>query len=95
MSEKTVIPIKELAERWSCTESYIYKLEGQGVLTRTKLSKVCYPIGQVRKIELSEEEAPTLTMVRELKSENEKLLKENKYLRKEFFKIRLFGRTSP
>ena len=64
--EKTVIPIKELAERWSCTESYIYKLEGQGVLTRTKLSKACYPLGQVIKIKLSEEEAPTLIKVREL-----------------------------
>lgn len=80
--EKTVIPIKELAERWSCTESYIYKLEGQGVLTRTKLSKVCYPIGQVRKIELSEEEAPTLVRVRELTEENKKLIKENEFLRK-------------
>lgn len=29
--EKTVIPIKKLVERWSCTESYIYKLEGQKV----------------------------------------------------------------
>lgn len=51
--EKTVIPIKKLAERWSCTESYIYKLEGQKVrgLIReneflkesvTNLSKVVY-----------------------------------------------------
>lgn len=82
MSEKTVIPIKELAERWSCTESYIYKLESQGVLTRTKLSKVCYPIRQVRNIELSEEEAPTLVKVRELTDENKKLVKENEFLRK-------------
>ena len=82
MSEKTVIPIKDLALRWSCTESYIYKLEGQGILTRTKLSKVCYPIGQVRKIELSEEEAPTLKRVRELTEENEKLVRENDFLRK-------------
>ena len=82
MSEKTVIPIKELAERWSCTESYIYKLESQGVLTRTKLSKVCYPIGQVKKIELSEEEEPTLVKVRELTDENKKLVKENEFLRK-------------
>lgn len=80
--EKTVIPIKELAQRWSCTESYIYKLEGQGVLTRTKLSKVCYPIRQVRKLELSEEEAPTLNKVRELTEENKKLMKENEFLRK-------------
>lgn len=80
--EKTVIPIKELAQRWSCTEGYIYKLESKGVLTRTKLSKVCYPIKQVRALEMSEEEAPTLKEVREYKRRNDKLIKENEYLRK-------------
>lgn len=79
--EQTVIPIKELAERWACTESYIYKLERQGVLTRTELSKVCYPIGQIRKIELSEEEAPTLVAVRKLKEENKNLSEENRFLK--------------
>ena len=79
--EQTVIPIKELAERWACTESYIYKLERQGVLTRTQLSKVCYPIGQIRKIELSEEEAPTLMAVRKLKEENKNLSEENRFLK--------------
>lgn len=79
--EQTVIPIKELAERWACTESYIYKLERQGVLTRTELSKVCYPIGQIRKIELSEEETPTLMAVRKLKEENKNLSEENRFLK--------------
>ena len=79
--EQTVVPIKELAERWACTESYIYKLERQGVLTRTELSKVCYPIGQIRKIELSEEEAPTLMAVRKLKEENKNLSEENRFLK--------------
>lgn len=79
--EQTVIPIKELAQRWACTESYIYKLERQGVLTRTNISKVCYPIGQIRKLELSEEEAPTLKAVRELKNENNKLSEENRFLK--------------
>lgn len=79
--EQTVIPIKELAQRWACTESYIYKLERQGVLTRTELSKVCYPIGQIRKIELSEEEAPTLVAVRKLKEENKNLSEENRFLK--------------
>lgn len=79
--EQTIIPIKELAERWACTESYIYKLERQGVLTRTELSKVCYPIGQIRKIELSEEEAPTLVAVRKLKEENKNLSEENRFLK--------------
>lgn len=79
--EQTVIPIKELAERWACTESYIYKLERQGVLTRTELSKVCYPIGQIRKIELSEEEAPTLVAVKKLKEENKNLSEENRFLK--------------
>ena len=79
--EQTIIPIKELAERWACTESYIYKLERQGVLTRIELSKVCYPIGQIRKIELSEEEAPTLVAVRKLKEENKNLSEENRFLK--------------
>lgn len=79
--KQTVVPIKELAERWACTEGYIYKLERQGVLTRTELSKVCYPIGQIRKIELSEEEAPTLVAVRKLKEENKNLSEENKFLK--------------
>lgn len=85
--EKTVIPIKELAKRWSCTESYIYKLEGQGLITRTKLSKVCFPIKQIREIELSEEESPTLKTVRELKDMNKKLDEENKYLKKSLFEL--------
>lgn len=79
--EQTVIPIKELAQRWACTEGYIYKLERQGVLTRTELSKVCYPIGQIRKIELSQEEAPTLIAVRKLKEENKNLSEENRFLK--------------
>lgn len=79
--EQTIIPIKELAERWACTESYIYKLERQGVLTRTELSKVCYPIGQIQKIELSEEEAPILMAVRKLKEENKNLSEENRFLK--------------
>lgn len=79
--EQTVIPIKELAQRWACTESYIYKLERQGVLTRANISKVCYPIGQIKKLELSEEEAPTLMVVRKLKEENNKLSEENRFLK--------------
>lgn len=85
--EKTIITIKELAKRWSCTEAYIYKLEGQGVLTRTKLSKVCFPIKQIREIELSEEESPTLKTVRELKEMNKKLYEENKYLKKSLYEM--------
>lgn len=85
--EKTVIPIKELAKRWSCTEGYIYKLESQGLITRTKLSKVCFPIKQVREIELSEEESPTLKTVRELRDMNKKLDEENKYLKKSLFEL--------
>lgn len=79
--EQTVIPIKELAQRWACTESYIYKLERQGVLTRANISKVCYPIGQIKKLELSEEEAPTLIVVRKLKEENKNLSEENRFLK--------------
>lgn len=79
--EQTVIPIKELAQRWACTESYIYKLERQGVLSRANISKVCYPIGQVRKLELSEEEAPTFVIVRKLKDENKNLSEENRFLK--------------
>lgn len=85
--EKTIIPIKELAKRWSCTQAYIYKLEGQGVLTRTKLSKVCFPIKQIREIELSGEESPTLKTVRELKDMNKKLYEENKYLKKSLYEM--------
>lgn len=85
--EKTIIPIKELAERWSCSQEYIYKLERHGVLTRTKLSKVCFPIGQVREIELSEVESPTLKEVRALRNENERLLNENGYLKKSLFEL--------
>lgn len=85
--EKTVIPIKDLAKRWSCTEGYINKLESRGVLTRTKLSKVCFPIKQVREIELSEEESPTLKTVRELKDKNKKLDEENRYLKKSLFEM--------
>lgn len=81
MTEKTVLPIKELAERWSCTEAYIYKLESQGVLTRTKLSKVCFPIKQIREIEMSDEPSPTLRDVRELRLENAKLKKQNEHFR--------------
>lgn len=79
--EQTVIPIKDLAQRWSCTEAYIYKLEGQGVLTRTKLSKVCYPIKQIRDLEMSDEPNPTFKMVKTLKDENKTLSEENRFLR--------------
>lgn len=79
--ERTLIPLKDLAERWSCTEGYIYKLEGQGILTRAKLSKVCFPIGQIREIEMSNEPSPTLAIVRDLKQENEKLKRQNEYFK--------------
>lgn len=80
--EQTLFSKKDLAKRWSCAESYITKLDSQGVLTRTKLSKVCYPISQIREIEMSDEPSPTLSDVRRLKMENKKLINENKHLRK-------------
>lgn len=83
--EKTIISIKELAERRSCSEGYIYKLEQNGLLTRTKLSKVCFPISQIKEIEMSEEPSPTLQDVKRLREENRKLNRENKSLRKSLY----------
>lgn len=87
MVEKTVVPLKELAKRWSCTEAYIYKLESQGILTRTKLSKVCYPISQIREIEGSDEPSPTLKEVRDLREKNKKLNSENERLKKSLYEL--------
>ncbi len=80
--EKTLFSRGELAERWGCSSRYVEELEKSGILKRVNLSKVLYPIGQIRDIEESEKPSPTLEMVRELKSNNKKLLSENIYLKK-------------
>lgn len=80
--EKTLFSKKELAERWGCSSGYVEELEKNGILKRVNLSKVLFPIGQIRDIEESEKPSPTLEMVRELKSNNKKLLSENICLKK-------------
>lgn len=80
--EKTLFSRGELAERWGCSSRYVEELEKSGILKRVNLSKVLYPIGQIRDIEESEKPSPTLEMVRELKSNNKKLLSENICLKK-------------
>lgn len=80
--EKTLFSRGELAERWGCSSRYVEELERNGILKRVNLSKVLYPIGQIRDIEESEKPSPTLEMVRELKSNNKKLLSENICLKK-------------
>ena len=80
--EKTLFSRGELAERWGCSSRYVEELERNGILKRVNLSKVLYPIGQIRDIEESEKPSPTLEMVRELKSDNKKLLSENICLKK-------------
>lgn len=80
--EKTLFNKKELAERWGCSSRYVEELEKSGILKRVNLSKVLYPIGQIRDIEESEKPSPTLEMVRELKNNNKKLLSENICLKK-------------
>lgn len=80
--EKTLFSRGELAERWGCSPRYVEELEKNGILKRVNLSKVLYPIGQIRDIEESKKPSPTLEMVRELKSNNKKLLSENICLKK-------------
>ena len=79
--EQTLFSRDDLTKRWSCSKRYIEELEKEGVLTRVSLSKVLYPINQIRQIEMSDEPSPTLTMVRDLKRENEKLKKQNEFFR--------------
>lgn len=80
--EQTLFSRADLVERWSCSTRYIEELEKNGVITRVNLSKVLYPISQIREIEMSEEPSPTLDMVRSLKMENAKLKKQNEYFKK-------------
>lgn len=80
--EKTLIGQKELAERWSCSPGYIDTLESNAVLTRVNLSKRLFPMSQIREIEKSGEPSPTLKTVKDLKDENTRLAKENKFLKK-------------
>lgn len=85
--EKTLFSKEDLAQRWGCSSRYIEELEKRGVLKRVNLSKVLFPIGQIRDIEESEKPSPTLKTVRELKDMNKKLDEENKYLKKSLFEL--------
>ena len=80
--EQTLFSRADLMERWSCSKRYIEELEKNGVITRVNLSKVLYPVSQIREIEMSEEPSPTLDMVRSLKMENSRLKKQNEYFKK-------------
>lgn len=79
--ERTLLNKNELAERWGCSPGYIQKLEENGVIKRVGLSKVLYPISNIREIEQSEEPSPTLETVKKLRLENRKLSNENKFLK--------------
>lgn len=80
--EQTLFTRDDLTERRSCSRRYIEELEKNGVITRVGLSKVLYPLSQIREVELSEEPSPTLAAVRSLKEENSRLKKQNEYFKK-------------
>lgn len=80
--EQTLFSRDDLTKRWSCSKRYIEDLEKNGVITRVGLSKVLYPLSQIREIERSEEPSPTLDTVRSLKEENSRLKKQNEYFKK-------------